>query len=113
MLDTSNPESVLALLMVLVAGAFEKVPPLKGWLDKFEPWQKQVIMAVVPLGLVLVVYAAACYVPGISLQCPDGGLSTVASMVLSWVLAWLTGQGTHYGLKTKTVIPVESPTQPL
>lgn len=100
-LDTSSPEAVLATIMFVVAAAFEKVPPLKAWLDRFPAWQKQVIMAAIPLLLVIGVFAAACYVPGLPLTCPDGGFVTVVRFVWAWLITWLAGQGTHYGLKTK------------
>jgi hypothetical protein len=101
MSDPSSPEAVLAMLMFVVAAAFEKVPPLKTWLDKFEAWQKQVIMAAIPLLLVIGVFAAACYVPGIPVACPEGGFVSVMRFAWALLLTWLTGQGAHYGLKTK------------
>lgn len=101
MFDPKSPEAVLALTMVVVAAAFEKFPPLSSWLNKFMPWQKQAIMALIPLLLTAVVFVLACTVPDLGLECPEGGLAGVFRFLSSWVLAWLTGQGTHYGTKSK------------
>ncbi len=96
-------ESFLAVATGLIAWSLENVGSLHVWFGRYTSKQKQMIMAIVPLILTAAAFAIVCRYPSAlsGVSCPEGGAEAVFRFVWSWLLAFITGQGVHYGTKRK------------
>lgn len=96
--------AIAAVVTGLFAWLLENVPVASQWWDsKFTSKQRQAIMQVVPLLLAGALLFASCEFPNTFLSCPEGGAEGVLQFLSAWFIAFVTGQGVHYGTKSKGV----------
>lgn len=85
-------QTLSAIAGVVLSLAFSYVPGLKGWFDKFNPQQKQGVMAIVLLAVTLAVFGLSCADIVGAVSCDKGG---AIALVESLIAALVANQSTY------------------